>query len=1026
MIPVELKIKGLYSFKEEQVIDFSTLLESHLFGIFGKVGSGKSTILEAITFVLYGESERLGGKDNRKYNMMNLTSNDMSIEFVFKAGTPRVTYKAVAYAKRNRKSFEKIGTSERKLFKQKAGEWIPIDTADIDQIIGLTYKNFKRAIIIPQGKFQEFLGLNHTERSTMLKEIFHLQKFDLSAKVNILQARNNEAVSNLVGQLEQLADVSPDRLKEQEKELKSLTISRQKAEVKLKNNQAQFKESEKVKSLFEELIIAKDDYLTYGEKYEARFQEMEKEAQKVAYCQQHFRTDLEHWERQEKEVIALETEVEKTTKKLQSIDDELVSAQKSLKDIKVERDKKDDYLSVVADIDKGIKRADFLVQKKKLDAEWEARSKEIEQLEKELASYENREKSNKTRLEKLELKRPSTLEFKVKEWHSALQVFEQDVAAFKKDLKDRQAQLDKVLNAKDKIIRPIVKILPKLQKLSPMEGVDLLKMTLQTYTDRQKRVSEKEKALLTQNALVEHAGQLVDGEACPLCGALEHPNVLTAGDVKQEWNQVQVELKEISEFLESGRDVLLKLHTLAGDLLNHQTQFNEINTKIQKLEKAKIKHLQSKPWKEGATTSLEDILTKVEHAEETEKEMASLKEQIAKNEQVREKSASRLKVVSADVADLEKQRNQWQSKVDLLSEEIAPEIMSHIQAYSIPEMESLRQKYQQKIIKNDRLFLEREQQVKVLQEQQTALTTTLKLHTKNLQKEKKVLDKINQKLAKTLAHSAFDQLEEVKALLAMKMDPQTQLERVAKYQKEAFAKKQKWQELQAKTKNLKFDEKAFTQLQQLIQDQQDDLKNKVGAIAQVHALIQELIRRVAQKKDIEKQLKALEIRADHIKTLKQLFTAQGFVNYISSVYLQNIVHAANHRFQSLTKHELALELDTDNSFVVRDQLNGGKKRNIKTLSGGQTFQAALCLALALADNIHELTKSEKNFFFLDEGFGSQDNEAIADVFNTLKALRKENRTVGVISHVDSLQQEIDVHLKVELDAEKGSLVRKSW
>jgi exonuclease SbcC len=107
-------------------------------------------------------------------------------------------------------------------------------------------------------------------------------------------------------------------------------------------------------------------------------------------------------------------------------------------------------------------------------------------------------------------------------------------------------------------------------------------------------------------------------------------------------------------------------------------------------------------------------------------------------------------------------------------------------------------------------------------------------------------------------------------------------------------------------------------------------------------------------------------------------------------------------------------------------MNNGEVRSVKTLSGGQTFQAALSLALALADNIQHLTKSKQNFFFLDEGFGSLDKEALTIAFETLKNLRKENRIVGVISHIDEMQQEILVNLKIVNDLEKGSIVTKSW
>jgi exonuclease SbcC len=78
MIPVRLSIKGLYSYREKQEIDFHTLISSQLFGIFGAVGSGKSSILEAIMFMLFDETDRLNKtKDNRYYNMLNLQSNEM-------------------------------------------------------------------------------------------------------------------------------------------------------------------------------------------------------------------------------------------------------------------------------------------------------------------------------------------------------------------------------------------------------------------------------------------------------------------------------------------------------------------------------------------------------------------------------------------------------------------------------------------------------------------------------------------------------------------------------------------------------------------------------------------------------------------------------------------------------------------------------------------------------------------------------------------------------------------------------------
>ena len=83
MLPLYLSLEGLYSYQDKQEIDFTTLTEAGLFGIFGAVGSGKSSILEAIGYALYGETERLNSKEKRAYNMMNLKSTNVIIDFQF-------------------------------------------------------------------------------------------------------------------------------------------------------------------------------------------------------------------------------------------------------------------------------------------------------------------------------------------------------------------------------------------------------------------------------------------------------------------------------------------------------------------------------------------------------------------------------------------------------------------------------------------------------------------------------------------------------------------------------------------------------------------------------------------------------------------------------------------------------------------------------------------------------------------------------------------------------------------------------
>ena len=83
MLPVKLTLEGIYSYRERQTIDFTRLTEARLFGIFGPVGSGKSTILEAMIYAIYGTIDRLN--NDVKYNVMNLQSDRLFVDFEFRA-----------------------------------------------------------------------------------------------------------------------------------------------------------------------------------------------------------------------------------------------------------------------------------------------------------------------------------------------------------------------------------------------------------------------------------------------------------------------------------------------------------------------------------------------------------------------------------------------------------------------------------------------------------------------------------------------------------------------------------------------------------------------------------------------------------------------------------------------------------------------------------------------------------------------------------------------------------------------------
>jgi len=285
---------------------------------------------------------------------------------------------------------------------------------------------------------------------------------------------------------------------------------------------------------------------------------------------------------------------------------------------------------------------------------------------------------------------------------------------------------------------------------------------------------------------------------------------------------------------------------------------------------------------------------------------------------------------------------------------------------------------------------------------------------------------VNDQINKLLSSSDYAFADQIKKILNQKIDIEVEKQKI-----QNFRQQFQLSENQLALLIIEIGDRTY------LTDDHLKLKDEVLKLIEVQAEknrdlgktegeIRKLTNDLNQQIQIRKSLDNFELRAEDIKTMKQLFKGSGFVNYVSSVHLHNLCLAANDRFYKLVRQKMSLEITQDNSFQVRDFLNGGKVRSVKTLSGGQTFQAALSLALSLADSIQQFTDSSQNFFFLDEGFGSLDKESLDVVFETLKSLRKENRIVGVISHVEEMQQEIDTHLRIVNDEETGSKVYRSW
>ncbi len=168
--------------------------------------------------------------------------------------------------KRNAKNFADVKSFSRKAYKSIDNEWIPLDSLNAEEVIGISYKNFRRTVIIPQGKFQEFLQLPPTARSEMLKEIFNLKKYDLRDKIAWLSKKNDENIHHLEGALKKYNASSKELLNTKGDILKNLETSIQKSYVERDELSVNIEQLRKIKQLVDEHTVLKNKSKTLSEK----------------------------------------------------------------------------------------------------------------------------------------------------------------------------------------------------------------------------------------------------------------------------------------------------------------------------------------------------------------------------------------------------------------------------------------------------------------------------------------------------------------------------------------------------------------------------------------------------------------------------------------------------------------------------------------------------------------------------------------------------------------------------------------
>lgn len=978
MIPVRLTIQGLYSYQEAQTIDFTQLTQAGLFGLFGAVGSGKSSILEAITFAIYGKTERLNQSgDNRYYNMMNLKSNELLIDFEFRSGSE--LYRSIVKGKRNSKQFDNVPSLKRSAYRLQEGAWLPVELGELERSIGLNYDHFKRTVIIPQGRFQEFLQLGGADRTQMMKELFHLDRFEFSMQTAALESANMQERKLLEDRLQQLGRVTEEDLAALQEQLEQME-----------------REDARTKQLLD-AALQKRDQLKQIQALELKWMEakermeglkaeqseicvLEAEQVKLEYIQQHFLQVIEQersLERREKELL---DGLQQDQAALQSTELRLKEVGVQFEQVTKLYEQRHSRTMEVAAMEKWAKVLQFRAAVKGFEQDYA-------QLQPQVDRHLARVNAAKQAAEQLEA----------------------NLSALKATMPDglRLSQAKSWLQQSESLELQLRQILERLEALPTDEALRAQRTRLEQQLHQEEQQYQH---LLVQQRLQEVAETLRSGMACPLCGSETHPKPLSNEPMHAVLLQSQRAIQERRTQIES--------------LQTQQVTREQLEIQTSELLKSKQAHRLRNQWPEWkALIEVEQAFAQWERMQSQEKAMEQQRRQ---QRQLEAASRTDWENAQAAVERLLVRIREGKNTIAVWSEDVPEEMQQRLQVVEATQLRAQIESIKQERVEVEQRYTQGAKQHEQLQKDVSRLNGLVEhgqaqlVHVRLQRKER------HEQLDVLLLEAPFDRMDQVYERLPLLKGLPEMRTRVQTFHAH-------WNRVETELKNdtqrlgdQRFDADAFQQVQQELEALQLQHAEGLRQLGALKSRLEETTKKHQQQTEWNRQLELLEHRAENLRIMRQLFRASGFVNYISSIFLHELCHAANERFHRLSRQQLTLEIDKDNAFLVRDFLNGGKRRHVKTLSGGQTFQAALCLALALSERIQQNQPAGQHFFFLDEGFGSLDKSALNTVFETLKTLRSEQRIVGVISHVEEMQQEMETHLAIVLDAERGSLLKPSW
>ena len=1043
MRPVQLELTNFGPYRKE-VINFTQFDHAPLFLIGGDTGAGKSTLFDAMTVVLFATTSGDRNVEEMRSTFAGPEDDLTKVTFYFQQGKHLYRIERVLQQERAKRGggttmqkataslviVDKIGGQEI----EKLGDKIKEVSDQIEQILGLNAEQFKQIILLPQNDFSRFLKEDSKTKTQILKKIFGTGIFDRFQKsleerlrqsnkdMDKRQAQLDGYFASQVWSEEELAVLAQTPASEKLARLEEFLSRRQEsltgqksilkdAHEDLAKLQKSLQIAQDVAKIFQELEQAKERYRLEIEEGAQGQAEAKSHLEELQFAQG-LQETISSLKQYQKQLLQLEQDFEIAQEKLKAKEQafEEVKAQKETLATQSEGFlQKEGKLGAWKE---AIIYAQSLVQEqekikqssanyKRLEETYQQASKEIELLSQSLSDLE----ANRLSLESL---------------HEA-----------EKLLQSVSYSVDKQLAQDLKEIEGLNQELAKTEKRHQTLSLDI-----DQVQEILKKLEEQLRTTLAsrrQLMIAQLQAELEDGQPCMVCGSLEHPKV----------DGTQADEAALKDLMDQVEELQAQKEKQVATLSNRQATLSEVETKRQDMldQVAKVKLTLEKHYQEleeqvkgqfdfdfsedyGADRG-QALLSAVE------KHYQELQKRYEKEEADRVHYQNELGRAQEKATDLAKSYQEAKAALDQAKERLKDLQVAHPELESVEvyqERISLAKQeldlYNKQIKENSEAYNQLHADIQGIKGQLESLT---KSKEKTSQETKHLLAELNQSLK---AEGALtNDLEQIQLWL-LEVNKQA----IPKLQAQLTSYQTLKQELQtqiSKGKELlqNHEKPDLAALTQEVQTSQESYDKQLAQVSVMEKGLKDATATYQAAKTLQdsnqEAFKAHQELSDLVKVVKGENTAlTGRLNlevYVIRQYFQQILDYANANYIGLlTDNRYSFVLSEEGrrardhfglDINVYDQLTGSE-RSVKSLSGGETFIAALAIALSLSEVVQNTSKGAVvEALFIDEGFGSLDKEALTKAITVLEQIG-ENRMVGVISHVDDMKEGIAQQLAI--------------